>query len=158
MAARIETPGTTIQEADAYYLDVLADLQAACFAQAWGAQAFGKLLALPGHRAWMVVRDGKPLGYALFQIVDQEAELLSIGVLPDAQGQGLGRQLLRKTLHICSNLSICKIVLDVATDNDAAIGLYKDAGFKQVGFRKNYYHKEDGKKTDALVMVLEDMF
>ncbi len=138
--------------------DVLADMQAACFEQAWGREAFAKLLALPGHQAWVLMtQDDEPLAYALLQVICGEVELLSIAVLPGFQGQGWGKRTLHQTLHRCCGLDISKIILDVAADNKAAIGLYKQFGFKQVGLRKKYYHRSEGLRVDALVMALEDM-
>lgn len=147
--------GPRLLEADACHVAVLADIQAACFDHAWGQDAFAKLLALRGHRAWILCENERPLGYALMQIVADEAELLSIAVLPDQRSQGRGKQILGETLKRCSLLNISKIVLDVATDNVFAIRLYEGFGFKQVGLRKNYYNKSSGEKIDASVMTLE---
>lgn len=142
---------------DARYAAVLAELQAACFATPWGEEAFARLLALPGHKAWLVMRGDEPLGYSLYQLVGDEGELLSIAVLPRVQGQGLGVWLLRKTLDHCKTLGISRIILDVDVNNVAARALYEKLAFTQVGIRKNYYHTSDGSRADALVLAREEI-
>lgn len=146
-----------LAEVGASHAPVLAALQAACFDSPWGEQAFSDLLTLPGHRAWLVTRAQVPLGYALFQLVAGEGELLSIAVTPEARGQGVGDWLLAQTLHYCNASGIKRMILDVSAENAAARALYDKYGFRQVGLRKNYYHSSDGRKFDALVLSREEI-
>ena len=44
-----------------------------------------------------------------------------------------------------------KILLEVRASNAAAIKLYLDFGFKEIGLRKDYYRLPEGRE-DALVM------
>lgn len=135
---------------------ILAELQAACFETPWGTEAFTRLLALPGHAAWLLMRGEQPLGYALFQLIADEGELLSIAVVPEQQGLGLGAWLLEKTLKNCENRNIKRIILDVRADNVPAQALYKKQNFNQVGIRKGYYNTSGGTKVDALVLAREE--
>ena len=61
----------------------------------------------------------------------------TIGVRPAAQGAGLGRGLLRALLAHAGDR---RILLEVRTDNAAAIALYESEGFVIVGTRRRYYH------------------
>ena len=60
----------------------------------------------------------------------------TIGVDPAYQGQGIGRRLLASLLEFADG---GVVFLEVRTDNEAAIGLYRSAGFVNVGLRKRYY-------------------
>ena len=65
-----------------------------------------------------------------------EYEVHTIGVDPALQGQGIGRRLLDELLNFADG---GVVYLEVRTDNEAAIALYRSMGFEQVGLRKRYY-------------------
>ena len=46
------------------------------------------------------------------------------------------------------------LFLEVAVDNPAAIGLYRQLGFNEAGLRRGYYRRKAGGPVDALVMRL----
>jgi [ribosomal protein S18]-alanine N-acetyltransferase len=124
----------------------LAALHALAFppAQAWSADAFGRLFALPG--VFGVIADGE--GLALFRAVADEAEILTLAVIPPARRRGLGAALLEAGLAGAAARGAQACFLEVAAGNEAARGLYAAAGFAEVGRRPGYY--EDG--ADALVL------
>ena len=119
-----------------------AELEAQLFAgdDPWPPAAF--LHALDGkHNHYGAARDeGRLIGYAgisrLGRIPPYEYEVHTIGVDPAYQGRGIGRRLLDDLLHFASR---GEVFLEVRTDNDAAINLYKSVGFATVGVRKRYY-------------------
>lgn len=90
-------------------------------------------------------------GYCCLSLVDDVADIMSIGILPKFQGQALGERLCRHAIEYCKANHIKQIFLETATHNTRAINLYKKLGFLILGIRKNYY--DDG--TDAYVMKLE---
>ena len=124
----------------------LAALHAACFppAQAWSADAFARLLALPG--VFGCLAEGE--GFALLRAVLDEAEILTIAVVPGARRRGLGAALVSAGLAGAALRGVRACFLEVAAGNAAARGLYAAAGFAAIGRRPGYY--EDG--ADALVM------
>ena len=65
-----------------------------------------------------------------------EYEVHTIGVDPAYQGQGIGRRLLDKLLAFADG---GVVYLEVRTDNEVAIGLYRSVGFDQIGLRRRYY-------------------
>jgi ribosomal-protein-alanine N-acetyltransferase len=67
-----------------------------------------------------------------------EAEVHTLGVHPDRQGAGVGRQLLAGLLGRADELR-ATVFLEVRTDNEPALALYRSVGFEQVGLRRNYY-------------------
>lgn len=60
---------------------------------------------------------------------DRVGEIYVIGVDPDAQGQGLGRQLTQAGLDWMTDQGITEALLYVAGDNTAAIATYERLGF-----------------------------
>lgn len=61
------------------------------------------------------------------------AHILSLAVDPAAQGQGLGRQLLRRALDRFRDLAVPAVRLEVRPENGAAVRLYESEGFVPVG-------------------------
>jgi ribosomal-protein-alanine N-acetyltransferase len=106
----------------------------------WSAIAFVRELESE-HNHYVAARvDGVLVGYAgisrLGRKPPYEYEIHTIGVDPDFQGRGIGRELLDRLLAIAAG---GVVFLEVRTDNAAAIGLYQSAGFANVGLRKRYY-------------------
>ena len=91
-------------------------------------------------------------GYLLATIIDDEAEILSIGVTLDRQRQGVGKRLLQHFFDHGASRNLAKAVLEVAEDNLPALGLYRDFGFAEFGRRKGYY-KQGNQKIDATMMM-----
>lgn len=91
------------------------------------------------------------VGFAVIQVVVDEAELLTIAVDPSQRRQGAGARLLDQAIAQSAERGAARMFLDVAADNVAAIALYQRAGFEMIGKRKNYY-KHDGYAVDALLM------
>lgn len=82
------------------------------------------------------------LGYAGLALIGHpphaEAEIHTIAVDPAHQRRGVGRALLRRLLDK-ADARQARTFLEVRTDNDAAIALYREYGFEIVGLRKRYY-------------------
>jgi mycothiol synthase len=65
----------------------------------------------------------------------ENAPIMNIGpiaIIPEYQGQGLGRSLLRASLNFAKEKSYKKTILCVNADNEQAKALYIQEGFKQV--------------------------
>jgi len=56
----------------------------------------------------------------------------NLGITPSHRGQGLGRALLYKALAGFQIAGMRRAVLEVTTKNAAAVGLYKQTGFRRV--------------------------
>lgn len=67
-----------------------------------------------------------------------EAEIHTIGVDPAFRGRGIGRALLRGLLAVADR-EHATVFLEVRTDNEAALELYRGEGFAVVGLRRRYY-------------------
>ena len=126
----------------------LAKLHAACFAPSWDAAAITALLATPGTFAFH-----NPDGFVLARAAGGEAEILTLAVMPERRGRGLGRALLEAAIMRAGELGARTVFLEVGADNPQALALYAGLGFAQVGMRKGYYSSASG-DTDALVLRL----
>lgn len=100
----------------------------------------------------LIAHEGEhPVGYAIFQQSLDEAEILTICILPDHQGKGFGRKLLNAGLAELKSRMMTDVFLEVRRSNQSAISMYESFGAKAVGERPKYY--EDGE--DAVVYKLE---
>lgn len=103
----------------------------------WSWEMFASELEVGNHYVVHRDSDGVIDGYAGLAIIGDEAEVHTIGVRPDAQGAGLGRKLLRQLMSAAGDR---RLLLEVRTDNVAAIALYASEGFTTLGVRRRYYH------------------
>ena len=78
----------------------LALLHAGCFPEdPWDAEALGRILALSGGFGFVAWQVETPVGFALARDLGNEAEILSLGVLPAFRQGGVGRALLRAVIE-----------------------------------------------------------
>jgi ribosomal-protein-alanine N-acetyltransferase len=132
-------------------LGVLSALHRACFAEAWDEAALASLLAMPGALALLATSHEEPLGFVILRAIAGEAEILSIGVRPQARRRGIGRRLLAAAVDVAEAAGAEQLFLEVAADNIQARGLYLGDGFSEVGRRPNYYRRI-GSAITALVL------
>ena len=131
----------------------LAQLHGRCFpAEPWQAAEWEVLLRQPGVRVAATVDGGQPAGFVLTRHAADEAEILSLGVLPECRRSGIGRRLLGDALKALPE-PVRTIFLEAAVDNSAALALYAAAGFRPVGRRPAYYRTDRG-GVDALMLRL----
>ncbi len=91
------------------------------------------------------------LGYAVLMLAVDEAELLDIAIAAQYQHHGLGRRLLEEMMVLARRANMQRVVLEVRASNAAAIGLYRKAGFADIGLRRDYYPAANGRE-DAILM------
>ena len=135
--------------------DRCAELEAQLFDgdDPWPAVAFHRELASK-HNHYVAARTADTLvGYGGISRLGRkppfEYEVHTIGVDPAYQGQGIGRRLLDELLKFADG---GVVYLEVRTDNEVAIALYRRVGFDQIGLRRRYYRVSGG---DAYTMRRE---
>jgi len=72
-------------------------------------------------------------------IVVDELHLTAVAVHPNHRRQGLAQLVLSNVFIQALNRGCTRVTLEVKSDDDAALGLYKSCGFKTAGYRRNYY-------------------
>ncbi len=107
-----------------------ADDLAARMAEPWHDDA--NLVVLPGEDGLDAFAWIKPAG--------DVAELYVLGVSPDRQGAGLGTRMLEAAFARMRALGATTAHLYVEGDNEAALALYRRAGFEQWAIDARYRH------------------
>ena len=86
-------------------------------------------------------------GFVVWRVVADEAEIITIGVHPDARKSGIASAMLAIIENDIKKRGGKKIFLEVAETNEPARKLYEANGYKKIGIRPKYY---DG--IDAILM------
>ena len=92
---------------------------------------------------------------AITHMFQEIAEIITLAVNPLHRKSGLGSKLLKEIIKIAKTRNCTKIFLEVSSQNFVAIRLYKNAGFKTIYVRKNYYTFANKTLSDAFVMALK---
>lgn len=130
----------------------IAALEKLCFSDPWSEASVAAECENP-LSLWLVAElDGKVAGYIGSQSVPPEADVLNLAVAPDCRRQGLGRKLLCTLTELLHSRGIEALFLEVRPTNQAALALYSDLGFVQVGRRPKYYVNPT---EDALILRKE---
>jgi tRNA threonylcarbamoyl adenosine modification protein YeaZ/ribosomal-protein-alanine acetyltransferase len=137
---------------DATAAALLAEMHAACFGRPWDEASFSELLAGNGATAIVASTQSNPAGFVLFRRAADEAEILTICTLPALRQKGLAKSLVRQMEQLLKTQGVNSVFIEVSVSNEAALALYKSAGFKTAGQRKNYYQLENGVQEDAHIM------
>lgn len=101
----------------------------------------------------VALEQNKIIGYAILSYVVGEAELLNICIAKGAQGRGHAKVLLQHVIDHATKKDNQDMYLEVRKTNAPAIYIYEQAGFNEIGLRKNYYATKAGKE-DAILMAL----
>jgi [ribosomal protein S18]-alanine N-acetyltransferase len=101
----------------------------------------------PGPRGQVTL-----VGFVIFWIVHDELHVLNVATAPEHRNRGVARRVLEAALDQGRRQQCTLATLEVRRSNAAALGLYRDFGFRPVGIRPNYYVDEG---EDAIVMVLD---
>ncbi|WP_203338720.1 GNAT family N-acetyltransferase [Nocardioides limicola] len=106
-------------------------------ADAWHTESVAAELVAPGRRVRV---SGDPVSaYAVTMVVGDVADLLRIAVRPEQRRRGLAGALLEDAVVAAAAAGADRMLLEVATDNTAALRLYAGAGFTEVDRRARYY-------------------
>ncbi|MBQ7778433.1 MAG: ribosomal protein S18-alanine N-acetyltransferase [Oscillibacter sp.] len=138
---------------NADHLDELVELERICFSTPWSRNMLAEELD-NACSAFLVAEDanGKVVGYAGLQVVLDEGYIANVAVFPEYRRQGVAAQLLQVFMNFAEANRLAFLTLEVRASNQAAIALYANRGFEEVGRRKNYYEHP---KEDAIIMTKE---
>ncbi|HQT77976.1 MAG: hypothetical protein B7Z80_22465 [Rhodospirillales bacterium 20-64-7] len=139
----------SIERAGPADAELMAAIHAAAFSsgESWGIDVFRLQLALQGVQG-LLHPDG---GLVLLRVAADEAEILTLAVIPTLRRHGVGSALLYAAIETVRIAGVHALFLEVSVVNQPARALYARAGFAEVGRRPRYY--ADG--TDALVLRLD---
>lgn len=132
---------------------ILSELHKSCFAKGWGHLEFESFFERAGVFAAIAYhKESKPVGFVLCWMIEDQCDLLSMGVLADFRRDGVGQMLLDYALDNARHLGGTYMVLEVNINNAAAQQLYEAQGFEKFSIRKDYYSNPDGTRADAVCM------
>jgi len=154
-------PEATVHIDEARRMDAseIAAIHAQSFTHGWSAEEFASLLdqstviCLCARRVG-VLGAQRTVGFILVRVAADEAEILTLAVLPAGRRRGTGRRLVEDAVRRLYRGRIESLFLEVDENNRAAVSLYRRLGFSQVGHRTGYYPEPGGAAT-ALVMRLQ---
>ena len=85
----------------------------------------------------------KVVGFINYYEIYDRIEIANFNVLPYFQNHGIGTKLIKYVVDKYKE-KFKNITLEVRSDNEKAIKLYKKIGFVEKAIRKNYYNDVDG--------------
>lgn len=151
-----EAPDTIFRLMTEADLDAVMAVEEAVYPFPWTRGIFFDCLKI-GYLCQVLERDGKLIAYAVMSTAVEESHLLTIVVADDEQGKGYGKMMLNKVIEMAVSDNAKTMYLEVRISNKAAIQLYHQRGFNELGIRKNYYPAEKGRE-DALILALDLSF
>ena len=131
----------------------LAKLHEEGFFRGWSAGDFHSYLR-SAETPIYVACDAKHkiAAFSMLRINDDECELMTIVVGKKFQSKGISKSLMQAMFDDLLMSPVTKMFLEVDEDNQPARKLYERFGFSQIGERRGYYPRPDGKTATALVM------
>jgi putative acetyltransferase len=115
-----------------------------------------RMEARPGGHNLVAEVDGEVVGSIGLSVHDfprrRHAATFGMGVRDDWQGKGVGSALLEAVLELADKwLNLTRLEMEVYTDNEPAIALYKKFGFEIEGTLRKFAFR-DGEYVDAFAM------
>lgn len=134
-------------------IQAVADIEAAVQPyDAWTYQTLVSLLEQDSIELLVVYQGDKTVGYCLYQMLFEQAEILRIGTHPHYQRQGIASQLFVELNNELQCSEVQSLLLEVRADNIPAIALYKQQNFAVIHTRTGYYQLSGQSAIDALIM------
>jgi len=144
----------TYRDANSFDIPVLVSLDKELFPYSpWSAGQYREEISAPTRHFVVALDDASSvIGYAgVFAPGGAEADVLTVGVVPQHRGQGIARELMARITQWAIEEGSIAMMLEVKTDNVEAISLYESLGYSKLNVRKDYF----GTGLDALVMRKE---
>ena len=131
-------------------LDNIMPLEHQLFSSPWSKDDYIYELSSNPYAKYYVLEDDKIVGYVGIWITYETAQMTTIGIAKERQGEGLSKLLMNKVIEETKDCEA--ITLEVRVSNVKAIKLYESYGFKKEAIRKDYYLDNH---EDAYLMMKE---
>jgi ribosomal-protein-alanine N-acetyltransferase len=128
--------------------DVLA-IERASFEYAWSEEDFLCCLRQRNCIGMVAERDGKIVGFMIYELHKARLRLLNFAVSAEARRQRVGGQMVRRLIDKLSQQRRREIMLEVRETNLAAQLFFKSMGFMALGVLRDRY---DDTTEDAYLM------
>ncbi len=134
----------------------LVVIDAASNPSSWNHAQFERELEIPFSISRVVHLHGEPVAFAVMWQVAQVAQLLEVAVLPEHRRKGIATFLVEHLLDVARGRGCVKMELEFRKGNGAAESLYQKFGFREVGYRKNFYDdKKDSDRVSSDAILME---
>lgn len=132
-------------------LKYVMDIEEASFQDPWNEVMFyNELENRKTSIFYVVLLDGRLVGYVGMWIIQDEGHILNLAVHPDYRRQGIGSILLETIFKKAREKGVRQFTLEVRASNTIAQQFYKKFGLKEIAIRKGYYNNQE----DAIIMGL----
>lgn len=134
-------------------LDRVMAINQESFPHPWSAELMERELGHPWSTVLLAIPSGgeQVAGFIVFWTVHDEVHVLNVAVGADLRRRGVARALMDEAARLGRERGARLVTLEVRKGNEAALALYRQLGYREVGFRPNYYAEEG---EDAVVMEL----
>jgi ribosomal-protein-alanine N-acetyltransferase len=130
----------------------VALLEREVYPEPWSARVFFDELAQGSRVYLLAVEHDQILGYGGVMLIEEDAHITTLAVIPGMRRQRLGTRILLALVEQAVERGARHLTLEVRSTNTDAQRLYERFGFAPVGKRKGYYAGED-----AIVMWALDI-
>ena len=121
----------------------LENIEKLIFGTAWNSDVIQEKIKNKKFKYWIYEVENSIKGYLGIQFLEEEIEILGIGVDQGSRRKNIATQLMDELIEYFEKSEYQKIILEVRESNAVAQRLYKKYGFKQISKRKKYYVDED---------------
>ena len=144
--------GLSIRTAERADLLAVVRIENASFSQPWPYDAFERFLGDPGFL--VAAENGTDVvGYVVADVASNYGRELGhikdIAVHPERRGEGVGSELLTRSIAVLAARGADTVKLEVRRTNDGAKQLYREFGFEPLRRVPGYYEDDE----DAIIMI-----
>lgn len=139
------------------FADLVSNLHGTVFDDVWSSEVFQELIDDPATSILLAADDWPDniVGFVAGRIAADEGEILSLGVAESYRRHGVASRLVQSIARVLARAGVSNLYLEVASDNVAALNLYTQFRFDEVGRRKGYYVRRGSEACDAVVMATD---
>ena len=131
-------------------LEAVAGVADECFSCPWSIDDYRFSVQEEYDIGLVAVVDMTVAGFCIIRTSFETADVIDVAVASSYRRLGIGRELMNEVMRLGREQGVTTYNLEVRAGNDAAIALYRNMGFEEIGVRRDYYSSP---KEDALIMV-----
>ncbi len=133
-------PSVMIRPIDPLDMEIIARIDAQSFESLWINSAEAVTLAYEQSAyTTLAEKDGKIIGYQFTTANPFNAHLARLAILPEFQGQGIGKSLVQDMMLYFQNRRVWQITVNTQNTNQNSLKLYQKAGFRLTGEKYPVY-------------------
>src|SRR5690625_1300544 len=131
-------------------IDAVMSVDQASFSTPWSREIFKREMNENKYAYYFVIEENdKIIGYAGLWIVEDDAQITNIALLPEYRGYKIGEKFFGFSVQFAIKKGAYRLSLEVRESNLVAQLLYRKFGLVPGGIRKGYYPDNN---EDAIVM------